>query len=250
MSNKILFVFEGPKTEGKIVRSMQRVFMSENTVLTCVFGADIYQLYVKITNDADLDTFSLIKERNLKENEFLLDYSRNDFAEIYLFFDYDGHATRASDEKIAELLELFNEETEKGKLYVSYPMSEAIRHISDLESFKNSRVACKENIGYKTLVGKESAPRFLHMNRYNESIWKELLNAHLKKANQLVWDDFELPKSLLPQKIVFSNQLQKYILPYREVSVLSAFPLFIHDYFGNDFTISMLSSIEKNRNTT
>lgn len=242
MANEILFVFEGARTEEKIVQSMQRVFMEANTVVTCVFGAEIYQLYDKIEADEDLDTFNLIKERNLRQNEFLKDYNREDFAEIYLFFDYDGHASKASDEKLKKLLDLFDEETDKGKLFVSYPMVEALRHIVDNEAFRDLLVPCKENINYKRLVGDESANRFKKLNQYSADIWHELVHAHLRKANFIVYDEYELPNSLIFQNSIFLNQLEKFISQSGTVAVLSAFPMFLHDYFGNENLLERIES--------
>ncbi len=41
MSNKILFIFEGEKTEVQIVSSLQMYFVNENTTVQCVYGAEI-----------------------------------------------------------------------------------------------------------------------------------------------------------------------------------------------------------------
>jgi len=129
MSSTILFIFEGEKTEKQITDSLTKHFANENVNVQCAFCSDIYQLYDKIYNDDDLDTFALIKNR-IQNKESLSSYSRSDFAEIYIFFDYDGHAPNANDEKINDLLLFFNEETDYGKLFISYPMVEAIKHLS------------------------------------------------------------------------------------------------------------------------
>lgn len=156
MPNKILFVFEGDKTEEQIITSLQKYFVNENTSIKCIYGAEIYQIYREIKNDEDLDTFNLLKERSQKNQEELKDFIREDFAEIYLFFDYDGHSSMANDKKILELLDFFKEETDKGKLYLSYPMVESLKHICDFATFQHLAVECKENIKYKSMVGKDS----------------------------------------------------------------------------------------------
>ena len=57
--------------------------------------------------------------------------TRDDFSEVYLLFDYDTHQTnlgRKDDvDAVAQMLESFDNETENGKLYISYPMVEALR---------------------------------------------------------------------------------------------------------------------------
>lgn len=149
MSN-ILFVFEGEKTEDQIIRSLQKFLFNEETVITCAFCAEIYQLHQALLKDGDLDTFSLLKE--LPNNrEILKLYNRNDFAEIYLFFDYDGHSTLASESSLSEMLSIFNEETDFGKLYLSYPMVESIKHYSEELDFKSLKVEAKKISGIKRL---------------------------------------------------------------------------------------------------
>ena len=123
----ILFIFEGEKTEKQITDNLTKYFINENLVVQCAYCANIYKLYKDIIEDEDLDTFLLLKE--LPNNqEIFSQYNSNDFAEIYMFFDYDGHDTIADDKKVTELLKFFNEETLKGKLFISYPMVEALKH--------------------------------------------------------------------------------------------------------------------------
>lgn len=232
MSNKILFVFEGERTEAQIVSNLQKYFVNENTSVQCVYGAEIYQIYKDILGDNDLDTFNLIKDRNEETKKILDNYTRNDFAEIYLFFDYDGHSTLADDNKLKELLEFFEEETNKGKLYVSYPMVEALKHICDYNTFKDLKVECKQNITYKNIVHTTAIKELSRIKSYSTDIWKLLINAHLKKMNYIVIDSYSLPEYLIPQITLFSKQLDKYILVDSTVAVLSAFPIFLFDYYG------------------
>jgi hypothetical protein len=234
MSSNVLFILEGEKTENQIVYSLQKFFLNKNTTVKCVYGTEIYQLYEEIVADEDLDTFNLIKERNADNKKALEDYTRDDFAEIYMFFDYDGHSTRADDTKLNELLAFFNEETEKGKLYISYPMVESLKHICDYETFKDLTIECKENIRYKELVARETLKNLINFNRYELATWKQLVGVHLKKMNYITNDTFTLPNELIPQLFIFSRQLEKYIIPHSSVAILSAFPLFLHDYYGNE----------------
>lgn len=233
MSNKILFIFEGANTEEQIVSNLQKFFVNENTAVKCIYGAEIYQIYKDIILDEDLDTFNLLKDRSPENKKTLDEYSRNDFAEIYMFFDYDGHSTLADDYKLKELLEFFKEETDKGKLYVSYPMVESLKHICDFNDFNNLTVKCKENVSYKNIVHESCLKTLTNFNKYDLEIWKVIITTHLKKMNYVITDSFSLPDEVVQQLIVFSKQLEKYIIPHSEVAVLSAFPIFLHDYYGN-----------------
>lgn len=242
MSNNILFVFEGERTEDQIANSLQKVFfVSENTIITCAYGGEIYQIYDEMSKDEDLDTFNLIKERK-QNSEILKSYKRNDFAEIYLFFDYDGHSGIADDDKLKMLLDFFNEETDKGKLYISYPMVESLKHIANHDSFKDLNVKCKEKINYKELVSKECLKDLQDFTIYKTDTWKQVVSTHLKKMNYLVFDLFEFPESIAAQSTIFSKQIEKQISKTPPmVAVLSAFPVFLHDYYGNVKIKEMMS---------
>ena len=145
MSNNILFIFEGEKTEKQIVNNLSEFFISENSIIQCAYCTNLYHLHKEISEDPDLDTFTLLKSKT-QNSSALSSFTRNDFAEIYMFFDYDGHDPIATDEKTQETLNFFNEETDKGKLFISYPMVEALKHFSKETSYKELKVLCKENI--------------------------------------------------------------------------------------------------------
>lgn len=146
MSNKELqlFVYEGNSAEPKYVDKLEKNFLGERIAIKCVYDAEIYQLYRQMKDDDfAIDIVSILKERSHQNAEILKDYNRDSFAYIYLFFDYDGHSTMADDSKIREMLQFFDNETENGMLYISYPMVEAIRHYKELDSFQNSTAKCK-----------------------------------------------------------------------------------------------------------
>lgn len=230
-TNNILFVFEGEKTEKQIADNLPAFFLGANTVITCAYCNNLYQLFEEVSMDEDLDTFVLLKEKAI--NVELQQFDRDDFAEVYLFFDYDGHDTMADDSKTEKLLTFFNEETDKGKLYISYPMVEALKHYSDLPSFQYLKVQCKENIKYKNLVSETCAKELIQFKKYDAKIWEMLIMAHLQKMNYIVIDRFIFPNTLFLQNEIFEKQLEKYIKIDSTVAVLSAFPIFLHDYFGN-----------------
>lgn len=89
---KTLFIFEGAKTEDKLVEKLERNFLGGRHAIKCVFDAEIYQLYriIKEEKEFSLDIVSVLKERTAENAEILKDYNRDSFAYIYLFFDYDA----------------------------------------------------------------------------------------------------------------------------------------------------------------
>ena len=246
-----LFVFEGSRAESKYVEQLERNFLGKRISVKCVYDAEIYQLYKSLKKEElDFDMVELLKERSAENAELLKDYTRDSFAYIYLFFDYDAHSTLADDGKIEEMLAFFDNETENGLLYISYPMVEAIRHFKDLDSFKELTVKCKrancaykdscEDVEaclaephYKQFSASDCRSDLCNINKYSNEVWQELIYAHVSKMNYLVNEQFAFPEKTELQSTIFESQLEKYInhkCPM--VAVLSAFPIYVLDYFG------------------
>lgn len=234
MANYILLVFEGQKTEGLVWESLRRYFLNDlndNTIIYGIYGNEIYSLYHKILKDPDLDLFSLIKENPLN-TDLLSEVSKDEVSEIFLFFDYDGHVGGASDEQLASMIELFSEETENGKLYVSYPMVEAIKHLSSQTPFADVTVPCKTKIKYKALVAEYGEAIYRNLDRIDGSKWNHVVREHCKKLNYLMTSSFTFPEAYFDQASIFQKQVDIHITPKSEVAVLSGFPVFILDYYG------------------
>lgn len=247
VANYILLVFEGQKTEPNILNSLQRFYVDApgRTIVKGVYGGEIYSLYHKIAKDSDLDLFLLLKER--EENKIALDgVSKDDVSEIYLFFDYDGHAPTADDGKMKEMLAMFCEETEMGRLYVSYPMVEAIRHLRDDVPFKNTTAKCKAKIGYKRISHDEGDPVYQDMSRLGIDHWNKIIGENCKKLNYLMVGSFTFPEKYFDQQQIFARQLERHITPNEEVAVLSAFPIFVLDYYGCAKMAAMLNKAYQN----
>ena len=70
---------------------------------------------------------------------------------------------------------------------------------------------------------------------YDRVVWIELLRAHLYKMNYIVADNYNFPTQYFSQLSIFEKQLEKYLIKTeKRVAVLSAFPIFVYDYFGNE----------------
>ena len=255
-----LFVFEGRETEDNIVSKLEKNLMGETLAIKCVYGSDIYQLYRKLKEeDFAIDIVSFLKSRSAYNRKMLEGYDNDSFAYVYFFFDYDAHATLASDEQIAEMLEFFNNETENGKLFISYPMVEAIKHFKDKASFQHLAVKCKRancphiadcphdricmvEPHYKTLVPTDNDKEYAKLDSPEK--WKKLVDAHLCKANDIVNGEYSRPKALILQADIFAHQVERFVsqdCPL--VAVLSAFPLFAQDYFGVETLDRKLNTI-------
>jgi len=232
--NYILFVFEGEKTEKDIFDSLRKYYLSENpnTIVYGVHCGEIYSLYHKLENDEDLDIFQILKEELADKNTILSNVERSDVSEVYLFFDYDGHASAASDDKLRDMLELFENETEHGKLYISYPMVEALKHLGNKVDYKNLIVDAKNNIKYKNLVSTENDTKYKNIVTYSENTWEKFIECNGKKLGVLFSGNYEPLLETKEPIEIFEKQLEKHIRPSGKVAVLSAFPIFLIDYYG------------------
>lgn len=232
-------VVEGQKTEPIIINNLKKYFLkaTNNTIVKVIYGTVIYKLYKEFfpndTFDEDLELFPVIKE-NIEDADgnILSGITRNQVSQIYLFFDYDSHVTNADDIKLHNMLKLFNNETENGKLYVSYPMVEAIKNLSDDIDFKDTIVFSNDT--YKNLVSKNCNYNLKGLSNLTQDNWDLIIDEHCKKANFIVNNKFEFPDNIIEQIEIFVKQKEKYIDINDKVAVLSAFPLFLLDYYGVD----------------
>lgn len=232
--NYILMVFEGAKTEPQILENLKTYFLNESDkkIVKAVYGTVIYGLYKKFFPNNELDDelalFDLLK-KEIKVPE-LKDIEIEFVSEIYLFFDYDSHATNAGNEKLETMLQFFDNETENGKLYVSYPMIEAIQHLKEDIDFKETIEECNKE--YKNLVKENRDKCFENLSWLKKEHWDRIIQEHSKKANFIVNDDFVFPSQIFEQSEIFNHQKIKFIEPHKKVAVLASFPLFLLDYYG------------------
>ena len=134
-SAKVLFVLEGEQPEGNIVARLQKAFPEEladlsSDLVKIVFSSNIYSLYGKLKDDEGfLDVVEVLKEQH-KEDVELQDLDRESVSQVFLFFNLDIHglaqSIEQSCEQLDELLNFFDNETENGKLFLSYPMVEVV----------------------------------------------------------------------------------------------------------------------------
>ncbi len=231
-SKVILMVFEGEKTERIIVDNLKQYFLKENSIVYALYGNVIYDIYEKLQEDeVFLDLVPILKSFSQNREE-LKDISRDDVSEIYLFFDHDGHSHKADMKRLEKMLQYFNNETENGKLYMSYPMVEAMKHLSEKNDFKNVFAKIAENRSYKQRVDKESDSKFKQVKKYTKEIWLEIIAFHSKKLGFIVTSNYEYFYEEVSQYDIFLKQKEAYISPKNEVAVLGSFPIFLVDYYG------------------
>lgn len=256
----ILFVFEGKKREPMLFDTMKRLFFHEGQSIACSFNNNIYQLYQdlqEMNEGADIVSVLIEKNKDKEDSPFKDDTRTSDFSEIYLFFDYDFQNKNLTlDEmnaQLKELLERFNDETDNGRLYINYPMIESIRYTKALPdpNFINYTITksdCQDkdfkaiaaefsaygNLDYIVLpVNRKATEEEVNKRKQN---WIYLKEQNVSKANYICNGSNSIPadKSTISQDIIFAAELQNYIVPSESVAILSAFPIFLYDYFKTE----------------
>ena len=242
----IAIISEGEKTEKQIINNLENNFKNfSNKIIFLSYKANIYNLFREIKEDEDIDIISLLKEKQIKANKIRNDVENidvsninsNDISQIYLFFDYDGHTENASDEEIVKMLNKFDNETENGKLYISYPMVEALKHLKkDKLDINNYLVEAKTRINYKNFVSQNTD--YENLVNLTKEDWFFIISENLKRCLfllEIANINYEIYSNMINQESIFNKQLDKYISQEEKVLVLSAFPFFLIEYFGEEF---------------
>ena len=93
---RFLFVVEGAKREMDAFSNLASVFFNDKSDVIAIpvpANMNIYMLYDVMKKDGfETDIVEILKERVPKAKEILADYTRDMFAEVYFFFDFDEHS--------------------------------------------------------------------------------------------------------------------------------------------------------------
>lgn len=250
----ILFVFEGAEREPRVFRTLERLFFGQGERIVCSFGNNIYELYRQLQSfEGDGDLVSILRENKADLPE---DVKTSDFSEIYLFFDYDFQNENLSleemNQRLREMLEVFDDETDNGKLYVSYPMVESLCYTRELPDehfveYTVSRCECMKRhlkdiarefsyYGSLDFIELPAAEHHKPGKREYAKVkrnWVYLVKQHTVKANHMCTGQNGMPaeKEVITQARIFAAQCGKYLCDGEKIAVLNGFPLFLFDYF-------------------
>lgn len=243
----IAIIVEGENRELGYFKNISSLFFPpEKILLVCLpAGENIYMLWKRLNADNfETDIIEVLRECSAIAKDELKNYTRQDFQEVYLFFDLDSHQNNLKegedpDAILEKMLETFDNETENGKLYISYPMCEALRDIQ--KSTCKSSYRCLLDIAdiskYKKLSATYS--KFTSVKKYTVETWEMIIAIFLIRCQCLfhVGDTdhaYHWYKQCVTTANIFENE-QILIHESRKVFVLSAFPEFLVDYFKEEF---------------
>lgn len=228
------------KSESKLWDIFQSSYPLRNTCFITAFANSIYDLHTIVSEDPDLDVVEVIRERNASNRKTLEGLTRNQIAEVYLFFDFDCHDPKSSKIELHDLINTFSDEHDKGRIFISYPMLESHRHCKkyDASEFLNKTVKRNEIRQYKQLVNDDGHFQQMHKCTKSELDW--LIRLHLLKAI-LISTGAKDPKlstisiSRAEQIDIYNGQNKFYLNIDDSVATLGSFPIFLYYYKGENF---------------
>ena len=225
----ILFVFEGERSEPRLFRTIEQLYFRGEDVILCSYGNDIYELYREMRSLGDgADIVAVLKNKGKKGLE---------------------EVARVSDFSEVSMLNLFDDETGNGKLYVNYPMIESLRYTKRLPDdeyvrYSVSREECRDfkrradefsyypNWDFVQLRNKRRGTE-KHIAEVRTN-WERLKEQNVKKANYICNDVYDWPvnKDEIGQRMIFDAQKSKYQHDIDcRIAVLNSLPIFLFEYF-------------------
>lgn len=240
----IAFIVEGDDREPQIIENISKVFFSHHNfkIISLPAGKNIYMLWNQLKRDNfETDIIEVVRESNVQSKDALKGLSRDDFSSVYLLFDFDPHQKNTernlTEDIIKQMLESFDNETENGKLYISYPMIEALRDFTD--STCGNGIDCYVPIdqitNYKHKTAEKSAAP--HFKKYDFALWKLVIDIFAMKLSCLFGYSHKIEFETYRKKIstikIYERELQ--LLKTKGVFVLSSLPGLILDYFDEKF---------------
>ncbi|MBQ3832959.1 MAG: hypothetical protein II815_07270 [Bacteroidales bacterium] len=237
---------EGEKPEENTLARLQRAFPGEladlsEDLVEYVYSSHIYGLYNKLKEDDGFsDVIEVLKEL-YPEDEDLQNTNREDISQVFLFFDIDIHKQpiEESCDQLNELVQFFDNETENGKLFLSYPMAEAI-NICDVENglMSNDRKLFSidkcVNDGFKHFADDLNRDSKTICRANSRKNWLIISKANYEKAKWLMHltsDELSSVLGQMQQAAILQHQ-QELIKQNNVVATLSAFPFFLLEYVG------------------
>ncbi len=247
MSRTIVFIFEGEVRENQICSSIEKNYFIDGTVIKRSYCNDVYELYEELKEDEFLDIIEVIREQCSKKGlpEPFPDITdRDNVSEIFLFFDLEIQDDKFSFESLTEMINYFREETEQGKLYISYPMIESIRDIPNDDVFIHHYIdsgECRGSI-YKGLSADRGHKKYQDIRKFDNKTWAKLVEISMQKAMHITGSQEHLSPDD-GQYLILKAQ-QEIENAHSRIAVLNSFPFYLSDYYGFESVIGALNQLE------
>ena len=197
-NNKVLFIVEGDSDEVQFLRNMFSKCFSQQNYDIYSYKTNIHILAQVLFNeypDFESDEIDIkLVLRSLEDNEYKRSILSQQYRDVYLIFDFDPQHDTPHFDTVRRMLAFFNDSTDRGKLFINYPMMQSFKHFSTLpdDTFCTKKVNTAQLSRYKELVGNES--NYTDVTKYSYLTFFSLAVHHLRKANYILSGKYELPE--------------------------------------------------------
>ncbi len=244
-----LFIVEGEDRDYRFIVNLTQLFFNAKQQFKTIHlpaKQNIFMLYQQLKEDEfETDLVELLRERVEGAQKILEGIRRQDISEVYLFFDADLQEDNLDDKHhkdvlciLREMLEVFDNETEQGRLYISYPMVEALYDYQEgtCEAYSDCYCPVSTLKNYKRNAGENNPNASRHLNI---EMWKIILKDYIQRIECLFGGEIEYEdyRNRISPLTIFLEQL-RLIQELDSLFVLSAFPEFLFDYFRKSFWVS------------
>lgn len=193
----LLFIVEGESDEPAFIRRLFQTCYRRQGYKTYTYKTNLHNLANHLErdypdfDDGDIDICLILRSHDsLPEHRKIL---KEKYTDIFLVFDFEPQQDYPRFETIRKMLNVFNDSTDCGKLFINYPMMQSYKHFCSLpdNQFYKVTVSIDDCKKYKQLVGRISG--YTDITHYTYQIFVSITAHHLKKAQYLLTGRFELP---------------------------------------------------------
>lgn len=214
MSEKILLLIEGEHTERIFFDNLKRKFWEKDIEFVSL-RCNIYSLYQLMkTYDFDIETEKAILEVSSCSEEDKEKVKGRTFPTKYLVFDFDfQEKSLAHEEKIEainKMIELFNNDSEYGLLFINYPMFESIKEQFDPRMVETLVFDPLSPVSYKNHIDKKGNK--LDFDKLKHADYCRLITQSLSMTNYILNNSFSISKKTIDDKTafnIFNKQINK-----------------------------------------
>ncbi|CCY07666.1 uncharacterized protein BN756_00930 [Coprobacillus sp. CAG:698] len=251
MGKKILLIVEGDSDEKKFFNCLfnkcnkngeYNIYSYKTNIH--ILAQELYNNYKDFDNgDTEIKLILSSLEKDVHKKKILMDK----YSDTFMVFDFEPQHDHTHFDTIKRMIEYYNDSTNQGKLFINYPMMQSYKHFNKLPSdqFENLEISIDKLKEYKELVGNISS--YKDLNKYDYITYYSLTIHHLRKANKIVYNVYDL---LGKEEYLKLNMLKIYeyqinlLNEKRRVSVLNTCIFALIDFAPTKF----FNFVEKNKN--
>ena len=224
---------EGARTDVKLMAKLLDMYGISDDHELVSYNTNIYELYGQMFANGDpdsIDLLQLLKERETDETKKKLFDDR--YSDILLVFDLDPQDQLFSADRIIEMAQYFNESTDKGKLYINYPMVESFYHMksipdADYMSYTASMDELRD-ASYKQRVNIENRNHDYSKFAVNREECNTVIKQNIEKAYEIIGQTCDYSEVPYSDKVLI-RQLKE-LGANNRVYVLCTCGFYIVDY--------------------